>query len=140
MFDLFIIWAEIENGDHFLVDRVILYLPLMESDLIGLVIEQLNQLFIGWHRLSIKHVFSILDCVSKVLYPFIIDALIFDPKEIVLLLFVLQSHAEIVNTRAHQPTAFLYFLHTIDEGDFELFLDLVVDIQDCYFIFEGAEH
>lgn len=97
-------------------------------------------MLIGWHRLSIKRVLSILDCVSKVLHPFIIYVLILDSKKVLLLFFVLQGNVEVVNTGTHQPAALFYFLDTIDEGDFELFLELIVDVHDCYLVFEGIEH
>lgn len=108
--------------------------------MIGLIIQQLDKLLVRWYRLRIKRVFSIFDCVSKVLHPLIINILILDPKEVLLLFLVLQSNIEIVNTRAHQPTTLFYFLNTIDESNFELFFELVVDIHNCYLIFEGIEH
>lgn len=35
---------------------------------------------------------------------------------------------------------FLYFLHTINKSNFELFLDLVIDVHNSYLIFEGVEY
>jgi hypothetical protein len=111
----------------------------VEGDLVGLIIDNFNELLIGGHWLGEVEVFPKSNSRFKVFNPLLHYVIVLDSEQQIGLLLVFHSDSKVVHTTTHQPTPLFYLSNCINQCDLKFILSFLGKVLESEFVFERID-